>query len=102
MDLLLWTYALTYGVFLNYYTTVEFPDSSRTVLALVGSVSTGILYLSSLVLLPILRRFPALKRKMMWSGLVIAVAGLVGAAFVKEPWALLLTQGVVYSSGASN
>ncbi|KAF9022193.1 MFS general substrate transporter [Hymenopellis radicata] len=101
MDLLLWSYPFSYGVFLNYYTTTEFPESSRTVLALTGSISGGILYLSSLVLLPILRRYPAIKRKMIWGGFVTSIAGLVIAAYAKTPWQLVLTQGVLYSTGAS-
>ncbi|KAF9009277.1 hypothetical protein BDZ89DRAFT_964860 [Hymenopellis radicata] len=94
LSILLWC-------FLNYYTTTEFPESSRTVLALTGSISGGILYLSSLVLLPILRRYPAIKRKMIWGGFVTSIAGLVIAAYAKTPWQLVLTQGVLYSTGAS-
>ncbi|KIY70570.1 MFS general substrate transporter [Cylindrobasidium torrendii FP15055 ss-10] len=101
MDMLLWGSAFSYGIFLEHYTSVEFPHAPRTTLALVGSVQTGILYLSSLVLLPVFRWYPKVKRVMMWVGFVLTLAGLVSAAFVKEPWALVLTQGVMVSVGSS-
>ncbi|ESK90862.1 mfs monocarboxylate [Moniliophthora roreri MCA 2997] len=71
------------------------------VLAIVGSVSSGLLYLSSIVILLLVNRYPWYKRQVMVFGLAIAVAGLVGAAYSTEPWQLVLTQGVMYSLGGS-
>ncbi|KAK0195059.1 MFS general substrate transporter [Armillaria mellea] len=101
IELLVWSYPFSYGVFLNYYSSHEFKDSSSTLLALVGSLSTGLIYLSSIVILPIITRYPARKKQMMYVGLGLSVAGLIGAAFSNTPEMLVLTQGVMYSIGGS-
>ncbi|KAG7446619.1 MFS general substrate transporter [Guyanagaster necrorhizus] len=101
VELLVWSYPFSYGVFLNYYASHEFKDSSSTLLALVGSLSTGLIYLSSIVILPVIARYPARKKQMMYVGLCLSVAGLIGAAFSNTPEMLVLTQGVMYSIGGS-
>ncbi|KAK0214275.1 major facilitator superfamily domain-containing protein [Armillaria nabsnona] len=101
VELLVWSYPFSYGVFLNYYASHEFKDSSSTLLALVGSLSTGLIYLSSIVVFPVIARYPARKKQMMYVGLGLSVAGLIGAAFSKTPEMLVLTQGVMYSIGGS-
>ncbi|KAJ7646749.1 MFS general substrate transporter [Roridomyces roridus] len=101
VELLVWSYPFSYGVFLDYYKTHIFPTAPTSILALVGSMSTGIIYLSSWLVLPVISRFPALKKPLMALGVVFCVAGLVGAAFATEPWQLVLTQGVIYAVGGS-
>jgi drug/metabolite transporter (DMT)-like permease len=71
------------------------------VLALVGSMSTGIIYLTSWMILPLIARYPALKKPVMGLGVVFCVTGLIGAAFATQPWQLVLTQGAIYALGGS-
>ncbi len=59
------------------------------------------MYLLSLILLPLMNRYPYHKKNMMYVGLVLCMAGLVGAAFAQEAWQLILTQGVTYAVGGS-
>ncbi|KAK7467603.1 hypothetical protein VKT23_004656 [Stygiomarasmius scandens] len=101
LELLVWSLPLSYGVFLNYYTTHAFPHASPDSLAAVGSVSTGLLYLSSPIVLPLFNRFPWYKRRFMILGLFLCVVGLLGAAFATKAWHLILTQGVIYAAGGS-
>ncbi|THU95509.1 MFS general substrate transporter [Dendrothele bispora CBS 962.96] len=101
LDFFIWSLPFSYGVFLNYYISVEFPDEPSSLLALVGSLSNGIMYLSSPILLPLMNRYPRTKTKVMVVGYVICVAGLVGGAFVKTAGGLIVTQGVMYSVGGS-
>ncbi|KAF8916010.1 major facilitator superfamily domain-containing protein [Mucidula mucida] len=101
VEFLVWSYPFSYGVFLNHYATHEFSHVSSTVLSLVGSTSTGLMYLLSLILLPLMNRYPYHKKNMMYVGLVLCMAGLVGAAFAREAWQLILTQGVIYAVGGS-
>ncbi|KAF5373761.1 hypothetical protein D9758_000934 [Tetrapyrgos nigripes] len=101
VELLVWSLPLSYGVFLNYYSTHTFPQASQSILAAVGSISSGLMYLSSPVVLPLLNRFPWYKRKAMLVGLFLCLGGLLGAAFAREPWQLILTQGVIYAIGGS-
>jgi MFS family permease len=74
---------------------------STNTLAIVGSISTGLLFLSSPFVLYLVNQFPRYKRKTMMLGVVLCVAGLLGAAFATEPWQLMLTQGAIYSLGGS-
>ncbi|KAJ7665697.1 major facilitator superfamily domain-containing protein [Mycena rosella] len=101
VELLTWSYPFSYGVFLEHYKTHVFPDAPSSVLALVGSMSTGIIYLTSWLILPLIARYPTLKKPMMSMGVVFCVGGLMGAAFANQPWQLVLTQGVIYALGGS-
>ncbi|KAJ7475407.1 MFS general substrate transporter [Mycena galericulata] len=64
-------------------------------------MSTGIIYLASWLILPIISRYPTLKKPLMVLGVVFCVTGLIGAAFATQPWQLVLTQGVIYALGGS-
>ncbi|KAJ6538885.1 MFS general substrate transporter [Mycena vulgaris] len=101
VELLVWSYPFSYGVFLEHYKTHVFPDAPSSTLALVGSMSTGIIYLTSWMILPLIARYPTIKKPLMVLGVVFCVAGLIGAAFATQPWQLVLTQGVVYALGGS-
>ncbi|KAF8893516.1 major facilitator superfamily domain-containing protein [Infundibulicybe gibba] len=101
IELLVWSYPFSYGVFLNYYTSRVFVDSPSALLPLVGSLSSGIMYLSSVVVLPVISRYPKQKKNAMTVGIILCVTGLVGAAFSTKPWQLVLTQGVTYSVGGT-
>lgn len=76
-------------------------SSSLTLLTLVGTLNLGILYISPLLLLPVLNRYPAQKIKVMLVGYFLSVAGLIGAAFARNAGELILTQGVLFSIGGS-
>ncbi|KAJ6594469.1 MFS general substrate transporter [Mycena capillaripes] len=101
VELLVWSYPFSYGVFLEHYKTHVFPDAPSSVLALVGSMSTGIIYLTSWMILPLIARYPSLKKSIMALGVVFCVTGLIGAAFATQPWQLVLTQGAIYALGGS-
>ncbi|KIK61871.1 hypothetical protein GYMLUDRAFT_558062 [Collybiopsis luxurians FD-317 M1] len=104
IELLVWSFPFSYGIFLNFYTTSptsSFLHSSSSTLALVGSLSSGLLYLSSPIVLPIINRYPWYKRHVMILGVVLCVAGLIGAAYAETVTGLIVTQGVMYSLGGS-
>ncbi|KAG9006361.1 hypothetical protein FRB94_000825 [Tulasnella sp. JGI-2019a] len=102
-ELLVWSLPFSYGVFLNYYTTVLFKhgDSQLHLLPLVGTLSSGIIYIASLLVLPLVLRYPAHKRNVSIVGLLVCMVGLVGAGFATRPIHLVLTQGIIYSIGAT-
>ncbi len=95
------SYPFSFGVFLNHYTTHEFSHVAPSTLTLVGSTCTGLMYFSSLIMLPVMNRYPWHKKTFMYVGVVLCIAGLVGAAFAKKAWHLILTQGVTYAVGGS-
>ncbi|KAF5373756.1 hypothetical protein D9758_000933 [Tetrapyrgos nigripes] len=101
VELIVWSFPFSYGVYLNYYTTHIFPDVSTNTLAVVGSISTGLLYLSAPFVLYLVNRFPGYKRMTMVLGMLLCATGLLAAAFATKPWHLMLTQGAIYSLGGS-
>ncbi|KAJ3788249.1 MFS general substrate transporter [Lentinula aff. detonsa] len=102
VELLVWSFPFSYGIFLNFYATdPSFEHYSSASLALVGSLSSGVLYLTSPIILPIINRYPWHKRNAMILGVILCVSGLVGAAFSTKVWHLIITQGILYSIGGS-
>ncbi|KAG8855706.1 hypothetical protein FRB96_006750 [Tulasnella sp. 330] len=95
----------SYGVFLNYYTTVTFAGSSdgdlKTLLPLIGTLSSGIIYISGLPLGPFIALYPRWRKRMPYIGLGLCTTGLVGAAFSTKPVHLIMTQGILYSLGGA-
>ncbi|CAE6364019.1 unnamed protein product [Rhizoctonia solani] len=102
VELLIWALPFTYGVFLNHYTTHHlFDGPEEFLLPLVGTLSSGIIYLTSVFVMPLLTRYPQHRQNMMRAGAVLCVAAMIGAAFSTRVWHLLLTQGILYSIGGT-
>ncbi|KAG8942204.1 hypothetical protein FRC00_011939, partial [Tulasnella sp. 408] len=103
LELLVWSFPFSYGVFLNYYTTVLFPpdDPQLNLLPVVGTLSSGIIYIASVVILPLIIQYPGHMRRVSFVGLLLCVLGLVGAGFSTRPAHLVVTQGVIYSIGGN-
>lgn len=83
------------------YRKEVWPDDDTPLLPLIGSISTGLTYLLSLVIVPLFARYPNQRQKCMWIGLVVLVAGLFSASFARTPLQLVMTQGILYSVGGS-
>lgn len=102
LELLVWALPFSYGVFLNHYTSHHLFDGPQDfLLPLVGTLSSGIIYLTSIAIMPALSRYPHQRQNLMRFGAVLCVTSLLGAAFATEVWHLILTQGVLYSVGGS-
>ncbi|KIO32645.1 hypothetical protein M407DRAFT_66455, partial [Tulasnella calospora MUT 4182] len=103
LDILVWSFPFSYGVFLNYYTTVLFApnDPQINLLPIVGTLSSGIIYIASLIVLPLILQYPGQKRRISFVGLLLCVLGLVGAGFSTRPAHLVVTQGIIYSIGGN-
>lgn len=102
VELLVWALPFSYGVFLNHFTTHHsFDGPEEFLLPLVGTLSSGIIYLASVIIMPMLVRYPQHRRNLMWFGYLLCVISLLGAAFATRVWQLILTQGILYSIGGS-
>ncbi|KDN45117.1 hypothetical protein RSAG8_05032, partial [Rhizoctonia solani AG-8 WAC10335] len=94
VELLIWALPFTYGVFLNHYTSHHlFDGPQETLLPLVGTLSSGIIYLTSVFVMPLLARYPQHRQTMMWAGAVLCVVAMIGAAFSRL--------GILYSIGGT-
>ncbi|KAH7108372.1 MFS general substrate transporter [Auriculariales sp. MPI-PUGE-AT-0066] len=102
LELVVWSFAFSYAVFLPYYSKELFPGHpSSGLLSITGTVTTGLMYLGAVVVLNVCTRWPRTRRPMMIGGLVVSTLALVAAAFATEPWHLLMTWGIAFSVGGS-
>ncbi|KAK1217040.1 hypothetical protein PQX77_020314 [Marasmius sp. AFHP31] len=100
IDCFVWGIPYSYGVLLDYYQKHDFHTSPGGQLAIVGALSSGLPDFLSIVILPLLGRYPRVKRKFMVVGLVMVAGGLVGAAFATTVWQIVLFQGVLAPLGS--
>ncbi|TFK52161.1 MFS general substrate transporter [Heliocybe sulcata] len=101
---IVWAFPNSYGVFLDAYLNdprYASQKQSGFLLPLAGTLSTGIIYLSSPVIHGLTGRRRYLRRPLLWLGTVLCWAGLFGASYVTKVEQLLVLQGIVYSIGGS-
>ncbi|KLO06695.1 MFS general substrate transporter [Schizopora paradoxa] len=104
IETFVWGIPNSFGVFLNDYlqdTKLTSQPHAQSILPLVGTLSSGIMYCSGVVLYPILARYPKSRRPTMWIGLFLCWLGLFTASFAQKVLHLLLTQGIIYGIGGS-
>lgn len=90
----------SYGVFLDYYSTIAFPSQSdQALLPLIGTLSSGIMSISGVVVIPAAERYPRWRSEVQIIGLILCMTSFLGAAFATRPIHLVLTQGVMFSLG---
>ncbi|KAL8848934.1 MAG: hypothetical protein Q9221_006092 [Calogaya cf. arnoldii] len=99
VEALIWGFPFSFGVFQEYYTTHE-PFSLRpSGIAVIGTSSTGIMYLSCPLLFAAFRRWPHVRRHCTLVGLAINIIAIIAASFATQVSHLILTQGVLYAVG---
>ncbi|KAJ7474205.1 MFS general substrate transporter [Mycena latifolia] len=104
VEAVVWGFANAYGVFLDSYLQdprYSSQQSAASLLPLTGTLSSGIIYCSGVVVIPIAARYPQHRRKSMWLGAVLCCGALFGASYATEIFQLVLLQGVVYAIGGS-
>ena len=92
-------FAVSYGVFQDYYINGSGPLKGDKRLAMVGVLSTGILYLGSPIVTVTITRFPTLRRKLLAVGLAIQIGALIAASFSNSTPQLIGTQGFLFGFG---
>ncbi|KAF8862774.1 putative MFS monocarboxylate transporter [Acephala macrosclerotiorum] len=97
---LTWGFAFSFGVFQLYYTTHS-PFAQQLHIAVIGTCSTGVMYLIAPISLYILEAWPSVRRRSSFMGLFISSSALAAASFSTHTWHLILTQGVLYAIGGS-
>ena len=92
-------FPISFGVFQEYYTAHEPFSSNPSGIAIIGTSSTGIMYLSCPILFAAFRHWPQIRRSCLLIGLVINSLAIFAASFSTEVFHLILTQGVLYAIG---
>ncbi|EKM53772.1 uncharacterized protein PHACADRAFT_98987 [Phanerochaete carnosa HHB-10118-sp] len=99
-----WGFPNSSGALLAAYLQEPLYSSQKhamSTLPLIGTLSTGILYCSGIVIYPPMYYYPRLRKPYLWSGVFICFPSLLGASFTTNVTLLIFLQGVIYSIGAS-
>ncbi|EIN12813.1 MFS general substrate transporter [Punctularia strigosozonata HHB-11173 SS5] len=101
---LVWGFPTAYGIFLVSYTEdPRFRDQKHasSLLPLIGTLSSGIIYCSGPIINPGMARYPQHRRSALWTGLVFCWASLFGASYATRVVTLVALQGVLYAIGGA-
>lgn len=98
---LAWGFVFSYGIFQEFYSRSQEFHSSQALLPLVGTISSGLMFLCSPVLLPLLRQWPNRRKQCIVFGGLLTCAALIGASFAGGIADLIITQGVLLALGRS-
>ncbi|KAJ7606026.1 MFS general substrate transporter [Roridomyces roridus] len=104
VEAVVWGFPNAYGVFLESYLQdprFSSQQSATSLLPLIGTLSTGIIYCSGPFINPIAARYPQHRRKSMWFGAALCCATLFTASYANKINQLVLLQGVFYAIGGS-
>ncbi|KAI0671132.1 MFS general substrate transporter [Trametes maxima] len=95
LEMMIWGFAFSYGIFQDYYSShPPFDKASGVAIAAVGTVALAIQYGEVLFLSFLFGRYPEFMRVGMWAGLALYFTSLFCSSFVSKIWQLILLQGV--------
>lgn len=97
----MWGFVYSYGIFQEFYSRSPEFHSSLARLPLVGTISSGLMFLSSPVLLPLLRQWPNRRKQCIAFGGLLTCVALISASFAGAVTDLIITQGVLFGLGGS-
>ncbi|KAL8634184.1 hypothetical protein Q9189_000103 [Teloschistes chrysophthalmus] len=99
VEALVWGFPFSFGVFQEYYSTHE-PFKSDGGIAIIGTLSAGLMYFMTPVVIAACKRFPHLRQLCTFLGLIIMSLALVASSFAQTVWQLIITQGLLILLGA--
>lgn len=93
-----WGINSSYGVFLSHYlSTNTYPGATQLQYALIGGLSISVAMFVSPLATLLTRRYGT--HLTLVIGMLLEVAGLIGASFAHSIWHLFLSQGVAFGAG---
>ncbi|KAJ6585406.1 major facilitator superfamily domain-containing protein [Mycena capillaripes] len=104
VEAIVWGFPNAYGVFLDSYLQDPRYSSQKnatSLLPLIGTLSSGIIYCSGVFINPIAARYPHHRRKSILLGAALCCGTLFAASYATEIFQLILLQGVFYAIGGS-
>ncbi|ODN74842.1 hypothetical protein L202_07148 [Cryptococcus amylolentus CBS 6039] len=96
IEILVWGIPFAIGVLLAFWTSTLFPDQSSSTLTLAATLQTGLLYMNSAVIGPLLTAVPRWQKTFQVIGILAASVALIASAFASKPWHILVTIGLLY------
>ncbi|KAK4233781.1 major facilitator superfamily domain-containing protein [Achaetomium macrosporum] len=102
LQLPIWGFAMTYGVFQEYYSSNWTLRGSQTVTGIIGTTANGVMYLSMPFLFALFtKRWAHHRQKAALCGAALASANFLLSSFSTHVWHLVATQGVLAALGCS-
>ncbi|KAF1350464.1 MFS general substrate transporter, partial [Lizonia empirigonia] len=95
---LLWGFPLSFGVFQEYYSSLDTFKNSPY-MSIVGTTASGISYLGAPFGIPFIQRWRQYRTHMILVGWPLCIVSLVAGSFADSLGTLVLTQGVLYGLG---
>ncbi|KAG8624141.1 hypothetical protein KVT40_009117 [Elsinoe batatas] len=99
LEAIVWGFPFSYSIFNEYYPHL-FPND-LSLIASIGTTSTGMLYFLAPFVYILLRRYPPYRKPVMTLGCAAMVIAMVAGSFAQTPTHLLATQGILYGLGGS-
>lgn len=95
-------FAMTYGVFQEYYTSNQTLQGNYQLTGIIGTTSNGVMYLSMPFLFGLYTKKWARRRQVAaLGGTVLACMGFLLSSFSTDVWHLVATQGVLVAFGCT-
>ncbi|THH18164.1 hypothetical protein EW146_g2774 [Bondarzewia mesenterica] len=96
IEFLFWGPQSAFGTFQSYYDMHEpFDRASSTAIAAIGTTGLAFEYSAGIILMVIFQNRPQYLRLLMHFGLLMWLAGMLGASFATKAWQLIICQGVL-------
>ncbi|OXG17566.1 monocarboxylic acid transporter [Cryptococcus neoformans Ze90-1] len=96
MELLIWAIPTSVGVLHVYWTNELFEGSGTATLTLAATLHSGLVYMSTALLGPLVVRATTWQKTIQVVTWIISAAGLIASAFATQPWHLIVTFGIIY------
>ncbi|KUI62700.1 Monocarboxylate transporter 12, partial [Cytospora mali] len=102
LQLPIWGFAMSYGVFQEYFTTNWTLTGNPDLTGIIGTTSNGVMYLSMPVLFALFtRRWARHRQAAALSGAALTCAAFLLSSFSTDVWHLVAAQGVLAALGCA-
>ncbi|KAH8689079.1 MFS monocarboxylate transporter [Talaromyces proteolyticus] len=95
----IWGLSLVWGVFQEYLSDTNIGGNKGSI-AVIGTTSSGILYMLSPITFALLTKYPRLRRYCGWAGVILSIVGFIIASFATKVWQLVVSLGVLSAIGS--
>ncbi|KAL8301717.1 hypothetical protein RB593_000494 [Gaeumannomyces tritici] len=102
LQLPLWGFSMSYGVFQEYYYANWTLDGAREQTGIIGTTSNGVMYLSMpLLFAPFAKRWAKWRQTAAVLGAIVTCLSFLLSSFSTNVWHLIATQGVLAAMGSA-
>ncbi|KAL8689239.1 MAG: hypothetical protein Q9218_005047 [Villophora microphyllina] len=102
LQLPIWGFAMSYGIFQEYYFGNWTLQGNREITGIIGTTSNGVMYLSMPFLFALFsRRWASARQRAAVCGVLLACVSFLLSSFGTQAWHLVATQGVMAAFGCA-